>query len=152
MAVVRKMWHPSFENIWLSRERTSNGRQIHQVNQCETSLLQIFQAIIWKSILSFLSRLASADLFHMTISQVHFSSRSRSSILNFPAGQVPVVRNVDSVIRWINLYPLTVAELVFLILIHWIVIYLVDSAIQGLNNRGQLMIFASRINSLCQSY
>ena len=42
----------------------------------------------------------------MTISQVHFSSRSRSSILNFPAGQVPVVRKVDSVFHWINLYPL----------------------------------------------
>ena len=45
----------------------------------------------------------------MTISQVHFSSRSRSSILNFPAGQVPIVRKVDSVIRWINLYPLNSA-------------------------------------------
>ena len=31
-----------------------------------------------------------------------------------------------------------IAQLVSLILIHWIVIYLVDSAIQRLNNQGQL--------------
>ena len=42
----------------------------------------------------------------MTILQVHFSSRSRSSILNFPAGQVPVVQKVDSAIHRINHYPL----------------------------------------------
>ena len=47
--------------------------------------------------------------------------------------QVPVVRKVDSSIHWI-------VQLFFLILIHWIVICPVDSAIQGLNNRGLVCI------------
>ena len=68
----------------------------------------------------------------MTISQVHFSSRSRSNILNFPGDQVPVVRKVDSVIP-IHHYPLD-SGIGFPILIHWMVIYPVDSAIQGLNS------------------
>ena len=53
---------------------------------------------------------------------------------------VPVVQKVDSGIRWINLYlvdnaigfPNTV------VFIHQVVIYLVDSATQLLNNRGLL--------------
>ena len=51
--------------------------------------------------------------------------------------QAPVVQKVDSAIRWINLYP-GITQLVSLILIHWIVIYPVDSAIQRLNNRAQV--------------
>ena len=39
----------------------------------------------------------------------------------------PVVQKLDSAIKWI-------AQMVSLILVHWIVIYLVDSAIQLLNN------------------
>ena len=42
---------------------------------------------------------------------------------------VSVVRKVDSAIHWM-------AQLVSLILIRWIVIYPVNSAIQRLNNRG----------------
>ena len=52
--------------------------------------------------------------------------------------QGQVVRKVDNAIHRINLYPVDNIILVsFLILIHWVVIYLVDSAIQGLNNQGQ---------------
>ena len=40
---------------------------------------------------------------------------------------------VDNTVYWINLYPLH-NILVFLILDHWIVIYLVDSTVQCLNN------------------
>ena len=47
----------------------------------------------------------------------------------------PVVRRVDSAINWINCYPLGIAQLVLVILILWIAIYPVDSAIQLLNNR-----------------
>ena len=47
----------------------------------------------------------------------------------YPILLVPVVQKVDSTIHWI-------AQLVFLTLIHWIVIYPVDSAIQLLNNWG----------------
>ena len=50
--------------------------------------------------------------------------------------QAPVVQKVNSAIRWINLYQ-CITQLVSLILIRWIVIYPVDSAIQCLNNRGQ---------------
>ena len=53
--------------------------------------------------------------------------------------QGPVVRRVDSAIHRINLYLYVwIAQLVSLILIHWIVIYPVDSAIQLLNNWGQI--------------
>ena len=47
-----------------------------------------------------------------------------------------------SAIRWIDLYPVAVTQLVSLItiLIRWILIYPVDSAIQRLNNRGQELI------------
>ena len=45
----------------------------------------------------------------------------------------PAVQKVDNAIHWINLYPM-----VSLILIRWIVTYLVDSAIQHLNNPGQI--------------
>ena len=55
--------------------------------------------------------------------------------------QAPVVQTSDSAIHRINLYLLdTVAQLVSLILIHWIVIYPVDSAIQRLNNRRQKFV------------
>ena len=47
----------------------------------------------------------------------------------YPILLVPVVQKVDSTIHWI-------AQLVSLTLIHWIVIYPVDSAIQLLNNWG----------------
>ena len=46
--------------------------------------------------------------------------------------QAPVVQTLDSAIHRIQ----WITQLVFLILIHWIVIYPVDSAIQRLNNRG----------------
>ena len=51
----------------------------------------------------------------------------------------PVVRRVDSPIHRINicLY-VWIAQLVSLILIHWIVIYSVDNAIQLLSNWGQV--------------
>jgi len=52
------------------------------------------------------------------------------------AYQAPVVRTVDSAIRWINYYPKDSA-MVFVIIILWIAIYPVDSAIQLLNNRDQ---------------
>ena len=52
--------------------------------------------------------------------------------------QGQVVRKVDNAIHRINLCPVDNIILVsFLILIRWVVIYLVDSAIQGLNNQGQ---------------
>ena len=49
--------------------------------------------------------------------------------------------------RWIvlsarpRLFKRRIVQLVFLILIHWIVIYLVDSAIQRLNNRDQINLY-----------
>ena len=46
-----------------------------------------------------------------------------------------VVQKMDKDIHWINLYPLD-SQLVSLILIRWIVICPVDSAIQRLNNPG----------------
>ena len=47
---------------------------------------------------------------------------------------VSVVRKVDSAIHWM-------AQLVSLILIRWIVIYPVDSAVSNvLNNRGQMLL------------
>ena len=51
-----------------------------------------------------------------------------------------VVQTLDSAIHRIKIYPV-VTQLVSLILIHWIVIYPVDSAIQRLNNRGQMFVF-----------
>ena len=47
----------------------------------------------------------------------------------------PFVQNVDSAIHRINLYPVD-SVLLSLTLIRWRVIYLVDSAIQLLNNWG----------------
>ena len=49
--------------------------------------------------------------------------------------QAPVVQKVDSAIHRINLYPVD-SVLLSLTLIRWIVIYLVDSAIQLLKNWG----------------
>ena len=48
----------------------------------------------------------------------------------------PVVQKVDNAIHRINLYPLDIVQLVFLIIIYWIVMYPVDSAIHLLNNWG----------------
>ena len=50
----------------------------------------------------------------------------------------PVVQKVDIASLWINLHPMDSAIflLVSLILIHWIVIYPTDDAIQCLNNRA----------------
>ena len=48
----------------------------------------------------------------------------------------PVVQKVDNTIHRINHYPLDSALLVFLILMRWIVIYPVNTAIQLLNNWG----------------
>lgn len=47
----------------------------------------------------------------------------------------PVVRRVNRAIHWINNYQ-RITQLVFVLLILWIAIYQVDSAIQLLNNRG----------------
>ena len=53
--------------------------------------------------------------------------------------QAPVVQKVDSAIHQINLYALdSAAQLVSPILFHRVAIYLVDSAIHLLNNRGQI--------------
>ena len=49
--------------------------------------------------------------------------------------QAPVVQTLDSTIHLINLCSVD-NEIGFLILIHWIVIYPVDSTIQRLNNPG----------------
>ena len=54
--------------------------------------------------------------------------------------QGQVVREVDNATHRINLYPVNnviILLVSFLILICWVVIYLVDSAIQGFNNQGQ---------------
>ena len=52
-----------------------------------------------------------------------------------------LLKKMDSAIHWIIHYPVDNAILVFLLLISWIAIYLVDSAIQLLNNQGQLEFF-----------
>ena len=51
--------------------------------------------------------------------------------------QAPVVQKMDNAIYWKNHYPVVNAILVFLILIHCIVIYLVDKAMFYSNNHGQ---------------
>ena len=56
------------------------------------------------------------------------------------SGYEPVV----TAIHRITLYPLTVAQLVSLILIHWIVIYLVNYTIQPLNNWSLIMSLAMK--------
>ena len=49
----------------------------------------------------------------------------------------PVVKKADSTIHWIEIISIQwIVQLVSLILIHWIVIYPLDSAIQLLNNQG----------------
>ena len=50
--------------------------------------------------------------------------------------QAPVVQTLDSAIQWISITEINYA-------IRWIVIYPVDSAIQRLNNRGQMMTFSN---------
>ena len=50
--------------------------------------------------------------------------------------QAPVVQTLDSAIQWIRITEINYA-------IPWIVIYPVDSAIQRLNNQGQMMTFSS---------
>ena len=50
------------------------------------------------------------------------------------ANLAPTVQKVDSAIQWI-------VQLVSLILVHWIVIYPMDSAIQLLNNWGLEVMF-----------
>ena len=50
------------------------------------------------------------------------------------ANLAPTVQKVDSAIQWI-------VQLVSLILMHWIVIYPMDSAIQLLNNWGLEVMF-----------
>ena len=55
------------------------------------------------------------------------------------ADLVPVVQKMDNPIQSINLYPVDSA-IDNLILIYWIVIYLLDSANQGLYNRRQYFI------------
>ena len=59
----------------------------------------------------------------------------------------PVVQKVDSTIHWI-------AQLVSLILIRWIVIYAVYSAIQLLNNWGMKYTLSSKTqeHGLCYRY
>ena len=50
------------------------------------------------------------------------------------ANMAPVVQKMDNPIQSINLYPVDSA-IAYLILTYWIVIYLLDSAIQRLYNR-----------------
>ena len=49
----------------------------------------------------------------------------------------PVVRKVDNVIHWINLYPVDNAIFVSQILIRLIEIYLLESTFEHLNQQGQ---------------
>ena len=62
----------------------------------------------------------------------------------------PVVQTLDSAIHRINHYPVDSIILISVILIWWIVIYVVDSSIQCLNNRGLIFkrIFSTTCNSL----
>ena len=62
----------------------------------------------------------------------------------------PVVQNVDKAIRWLNLYVVDNAISFPITLIHWIVIYPVDSSIHRLNNQSLVgerffCLFASRL-------
>ena len=62
---------------------------------------------------------------------------SRTNNLEFVANftnQAPVVRKVDSAIHWI-------VQMFVVMLILWIAIYPVDSAIQLSNNRGQPFLY-----------
>ena len=55
--------------------------------------------------------------------------------------QAQVVQTMDTAIHQINHHPTDSVILISVILIHWIVIiYLVDSTIQHLNNQGQKTI------------
>ena len=58
--------------------------------------------------------------------------------------QAPAVQTLDSAIHPLNHYPADSVILISVILIHWIVIYPVDSAIQRLNNRGQIKHYPLR--------
>ena len=90
-----------------------------------------------------LSRLKRVEKLHQLQSQPIFSKVFQTVwhklFNNWFCNQVPVVEKVDSSIHQINgyLYPVDSAILVFLIRIHRIEIYLMDSAIQLLNNWGQ---------------
>ena len=53
----------------------------------------------------------------------------------------PVVQKLDSAIHRINHYPVDLSDRETNCVIHWIVIYPVDSAIQLLNNWGQVVLF-----------
>ena len=63
----------------------------------------------------------------------------------------PVVQNVDKAIRWLNLYVVDNAISFPITLIHWIVIYPVDSAIHRLNNQSMVSerLFLSRRFATC---
>ena len=74
--------------------------------------------------------------FRRIYPKIEFSSPVERN--SFVLDLAPVVQKVDNAIHWINLYPVEwIAQLVSLILICWIVIYLVDSAIQRFNNPGR---------------
>ena len=62
----------------------------------------------------------------------------------------PVVQNVDKAIRWLNLYVVDNAISFPITLIHWIVIYPVDSSIHRLNNQSlrEIISFSSLRYSL----
>ena len=60
----------------------------------------------------------------------------------------PVVQNVDKAIRWLNLYVVDNAISFPITLIHWIVIYPVNSAIHRLNNQslvGERLVLSLRL-------
>ena len=63
----------------------------------------------------------------------------------------PVVQNVDKAVRWLNLYVVENAISFPITLIHWIVIYPVDSAIHRLNNQSMVSerLFLSRRFATC---
>ena len=60
--------------------------------------------------------------------------------INLLEGFLTQLRKADNAIHYINLYPVDYA-IVSLILIHLIEIFLLDSAIQRLNNRDLIDIF-----------
>ena len=109
--------------------------------KCFQSLCQLFLFL----------RFSQFFLFHIIIKQLLCHLRrpfcvceslsstifSMSCLVN-EANLAPTVQKVDSAIQWI-------VELVSLILIHWIEIYPMESAIQLLNNWGREVMFFSSL-------
>ena len=73
------------------------------------------------------------NAFHSFLGEVQ--TKMAANVQFIPSNQAPVVQTSDSAIHRINHYPAD-SVLISGILIRWIAIYPVDSAIQRLNNRG----------------